>query len=345
MVDLVKTIFLSLLLSALVYPGIERLYLYKQTNYLEDLVMAPLGFLGENQTILVNSDKFTRYGTSYKSLDLLMTRDVYIGIKNEFLPHAKWVNLSEERERVFKEKLISFYSTYKKLKNKEYSLVLFGPETYELDLRNIITEANSNPLLDDYCEIFLPSAEHKCTDCKSLVRVFFRNESDCINSIPSIIKYYEDNFYKVCRLDQNVANGYIKTAMGGVAYYLKDKCSGGGKLLIKFNDKKFRIDDFLNILYISLLVSSLFYLHIKKYKKAFIIISIILLLFLPLINFDESYNPDYYKNETMRAEKRISRDFSNYSTQEYNATFNKPAEIVYWKRILVIPPYGDSVRA
>src|SRR3989338_2277977 len=114
--DLIKVIVVSLVLATLIYPGFERLYLYKQNNELEDLVMAPLEFLGKDQIILSNNDKFTRYGTNYKELDLLRERDLFIGIKNEFLFHEKWVNLSEERNRVFEERLTILKNNfYKKL--------------------------------------------------------------------------------------------------------------------------------------------------------------------------------------------------------------------------------------
>ena len=73
-------IIFSFVLAMLIYPGFDKLYFYRQTNILEDLVMAPLAFLGENQTILSNDDKFTRYKTKYNGLDLLRERDLFIGI-------------------------------------------------------------------------------------------------------------------------------------------------------------------------------------------------------------------------------------------------------------------------
>ena len=66
--------------------------------------MAPLTFLGEEQVILSNDDKFSRYNTKYQSLDLVRGNDLFIGIKNEFLPHGRWVNIDEERDRINRER-------------------------------------------------------------------------------------------------------------------------------------------------------------------------------------------------------------------------------------------------
>mgnify|MGYP001614446213 CR=1 FL=1 len=171
--DLVKYIVFSLALAMLIYPGFEKLYLYKQTYELEDLVMDPLGFLGENQTSLSNDDKFTRYGTKYSSLDLLPNRDLFIGIKNEFKFHERWENLTLERDRGLEERIGMINDYYEKIKNGTYTSIIYGPNTHELDIYFLIYKlqvylpVNSKERayndLDNYCEIFLPSTEHKCT--------------------------------------------------------------------------------------------------------------------------------------------------------------------------------------
>src|SRR3989344_43769 len=207
--DLIKVIVVSLVLATLIYPGFERLYLYKQTNELEDLVMAPLEFLGKDQIILSNNDKYTRYGTNYKELDLLRERDLFIGIKNEFLFHEKWVNLSEERNRIKRERWDDLINLRTKLSNNEYSVIIYGPATVELDLYSLIRGEN----LDNHCEIFLLSEEHKCTLCKYTTRIFFRENEICDNIMSDILDYYADNFYRICRFDELAANFKIRGTM------------------------------------------------------------------------------------------------------------------------------------
>ncbi len=338
---LIKLIVFSLLLSALIYPGLEKLYLYRQTIKLEDLVMAPLGFLGENQTILANDDKFTRYGTKYSSLDTLPNRDLFIGIKNEFKFHERWVNISEERDRIDKGRWNDLVNLRTKLFNNEYSMVIYGPATDELDLyyiireatfiHSIVSEAGSN--LDNYCEIFLPSAEHRCALCKYAVRVFFRENETCDNVMQDVLDYYATNFYKVCRADELTANFKVRVILAVNGFFISDECNGGGTLLTDYDDKGFRIDDLLNILYLFLLVATLVLFRFKR-RLIIYILGILILLWLPLSIFNDNFVSEYslnessytYANKSILDDRYLPQNLKELETIR-DASYNKPAVI------------------
>ena len=313
-----KVLIFSLALAVLIYPGFEKLYLYRQTNILEDLVMAPLDFLGEGQTILSNDDKFTRYGTKYEGLDLVRGSDLFIGIKNEFLPHTKWINLSEERDRVFKEKQMQLGDFNAKLSDGEYSLVVYGPNTFESDIFQLIYSLKNMKngirtiLLDDYCEIFLPSAEHKCVACKDTIRAFFKDKEVCNKFLPEVVNHYTNAFFKICRYDEFVANIKLKSRLAENGFFIKDKCSGGGRLLSTYTNKLFTLTNLLNLAYLSLILTALFFLKFKHGKIFIIIFLVIFLLYFPLNIFNSNYITTSYINE------------SNYTY----ATVNIPAQLL-----------------
>lgn len=292
---LVMAVLFSLILATLLYPGLEKLYLYKQTNILEDLVMGPLAFLGENQTILSNDDKFARYNTKYKSLDLLPNRDYFIGIKNEFNFHERWANLNEERERIKTERWSSLKDFRKKVAENTYAMFAYGPDTVESDLYYILT--TQSKVVDNYCEIFLPSTEHRCILCKYVIRTFFRENETCSSIVQEVLDYYANNFYKICRIDELTANFQVRGVIGYNGFYLSDRCENGGTLLTDYNDKDFRMDDFLNILYSSLLIATVI---LFKFKRRLIIyvLGILIILWLPLGVFNDNFVSDTYLNES-----------------------------------------------
>ncbi len=302
--NIIKIALFSLVLAILIYPGLEKLYLYKQTIKLEDLVMAPLGFLGENQTILSNDDKFTRYGTKYEELDLLPNRDLFIGIKNEFKFHERWVNLSKERNRVFNERLNQLKDVGNKIKNKEYSLVVYGPYTNELDLYYLATLNTTNKNenkevlpLDSYCEVFLTSTEHRCTDCKSLIRVFFRENESCDKITRSIVDHYKKKFYKICQLEGAVSNYALKAALTANGFFIIDKCEEGGRVIAGYESKTFRIYNLLSILYISIII--LIFILVNYRSKLFYFLLIIMIIFIvPLHLYNKAHPPGYYVDGT-----------------------------------------------
>lgn len=320
--DYIKVIVFSLVLATLFYPGLEKLYLYRQTYILEDLVMAPLGFLGENQTILSNDDKFTRYGTNYKELDLLPNRDLFVGIKNEFKFHEKWVNLSVERDRIIEERTATINNYYEKIKNGTYPFIVYGPNTHELDIYFLIYKlqvylpANSKERgyddLDNYCEIFLPSTEHRCTlSCKNVLRVFFKDNGACGKIMSGIINYYSDNFYEICRRDEFSANVLLRRVMGTNSFFIQDKCKNGGKLLSDYNSKAFRTNSIVNLLYIFLIIFA-FKVFKSKPKLSLYIFLILLILFMPVRMFNDNH---------------ISKEYANESKYAYSV-FNLPKQLV-----------------
>ncbi len=340
MAGLIKIAIFSLLLSILLYPGFEKLYLYRQTIKLEDLTMAPLSFLGENRTILSNDDKFTRYGTKYKELDLLPNRDLFIGIKNEFLFHNRWVNLTEEKNRVFEERLSMVGDYYEKIKNGSYSLIVYGPATNELDIYYLIYKlevilpkiyGDSKNYgyfdLDNYCEIFLPSAEDKCTLCKDIVRIFIKENKTCDSLAWKTADYYSKNFHKICKLNELTANTKLKVNMLGNGFFIPDKCQNGGKLLTNYNDKAFRIDDVISVLYLATAILMLVYFR-KNTKLCGYIFLTLLILFLPLNLFNESYVSEYYTNESAYAYFEMAMPPELKASEvTYSAQFDKPASI------------------
>lgn len=319
--NLIKVVIFSLVLAALLYPGLEKLYLYRQTYILEDLVMGPLAFLGENQTILSNNDKFTRYGTNYKSLDLVRGNDLSIGIKQEFKFHERWINLTQERNRVTQDRIDLLSDFHRGLSNEEYSLIIYGPGTPKLDLYHLVKD--SSKFVDNYCEIFLLSTEHKCLLCSDVIRVFFKYNQTCNSLIPQVIKYYTNNFYKICRADELIANTRLKTFLMLNGFFMKERCSGGGRLLIDYNSKSFRINDLLNLLYLSLVIIGSFFLKFKMKLMAIIFVVIIILLFLPLNIFNDSYISKQYVNESAYAYSNLALPIELSEIEELKSVDNK----------------------
>ena len=315
-----KVVVFSLALAVLIYPGFEKLYLYRQTNILEDLVMAPLDFLGEGQTILSNDDKFTRYGTKYEGLDLVRGQDLSIGIKNEFKFHERWVNLNEERSRVALERIDMLDNFHRKLSSGEYSLIIYGPGTPKLDLYHLVKD--SSKFVDDYCEIFLLSTEHKCLLCSDVIRVFFKYNQTCNSIIPQIIEDYTNNFYKICRADELIANTRLKMFLMLNGFFIKEKCSGG-RLLTDYNDKEFRLNDFLNLLYLLLVIIGLFFLKFKIKLMAIIFVVTIILLFLPLNIFNNNFISKDYANESAYAYSNLALPIELSEIEELKSVDNK----------------------
>ena len=329
--SVLKIVVFSLILSLLLYPGLEKLYLYKQTNELEDLVMAPLGFLAEDQTILSNDDKFTRYGTKYKSLDLLPNRDLFIGIKNEFLFHEKWVNISEEKNRVNVERWLSLAKFRKNIAENAHSLLVYGPDTTELDLYYVIK--NESKVVDNYCSIILPTTEHKCTLCKYAIRTFFRENESCNYLMQKMLDYYGDNFYKICRADEITANFQVRTIIAQNGFYAPEKCSNGGTLLMDYNDKNIRLNYLLNILYFSLLVAVVILFKFKR-RQILYSLGILMILLLPLSIFNNNFVSDYALNESsyiytqksILDNENLTQDLKKHKTI-HDASYQQPAVI------------------
>lgn len=339
--NLIKVVVFSLVLATLLYPGLEKLYLYRQTYILEDLVMAPLSFLGKDQTILANDDKFTRYETKYKNLDFVRGDNLFIGIKNEFKFHERWINLTEEKQRVFNERIYILYDLYQKISNNYYSSVIYGPFSDESDLVRLyyalqMTEDPSKSglsNLDNYCELFLPTTEHRCTLCKGLIRVFFRENETCNYFMPKILDYYSKNFYKICSLNELTANIQVRETMAGNGFFILDKCKNGGTLLSDYNNKDFRLNDYLNIFYLSLLVATLVLFKFKRKLSVYGLLLLIILL-LPLNILNNNFVSDYALNETSYAYTNKSllddqRFPQNIKAQEilHDASYYAPAEI------------------
>lgn len=273
-----KTMLFSLVLSTLLYPGLDKFYLYREAIKFEDLVMAPLEFLGENQVILSDLDRFSRYNTKYKSLELLRGNNLAIGIKNEFNFHEKWGNLTKERERVYKERRQDISESYANLLNKTYSMMLFGPPVTSGDLSFLIGEAGlGNPGYAEkqgFCTLILFSAEQKCNDCQFMLAVILDKEH-CEKSIDKLNRYYNDNFDKFCQFDKSLTNDYFRNqlAIEGFRNYLtidgktSAECKGGGSLLGEYVNKSFRLRSLLNLVYLSVIIFLL--LNFNKIKNYF----------------------------------------------------------------------------
>ncbi len=265
MKDYLKIMVLSLVLALLVYPGFDKLYLYREAIQFEDLVMAPLGFLGKDQTILSDLDRFSRYNTEYKSLELLNGNNLAIGIKNEFKFHERWVNLTKERERVYNERLQEINKTYTSLLNNTYSMVVYGPPVTSGDLAYLVQRAGwGDPGYVEnqgLCALILFSPEQKCNDCQFMLAVDLDKES-CEKSIGKLNKYYNDNFDKFCQFDKSLTNDYFRKylAIEGFRNYItvggktSAECKGGGSLLEDYTDRYFRLRHFLNIIYLSVIL-------------------------------------------------------------------------------------------
>ncbi len=355
---LIKLVIFSFVLATLIYPGLEKLYLYRQTNMLEDLVMAPLGFLGENQTILSNDDKFTRYGTKYKELDLLPNQDLFIGIKNEFSFHERWVNLTEERRRVYIERFNTLRNIHQKISNGYYSLIAYGPFSDELDLvylyyslRSIEDPSKSGlSNIDDYCRIILPSTEHKCMLCKDTTRVFFKENETCSYVMQDIITYYIDNFYKACRLSELTANIQFRESMAANGFLILDKCENGGKLLVNYSDKAFRFDDFINLFYLVLTIFTIANLRYSKGLITLILIGLVVLLYVPLDIFNDRYISDYSLNETSYAYAKSIFSDPKFPPKikalevTHDASYFLPAEVgeLEQKDLVIAGRYGNN---
>ncbi len=349
---LIKIAIFSLILSILLYPGLEKLYLYRQTNILEDLVMAPLSFLGENQTILSNDDKFTRYGTVYKSLDLARGSDLFIGIKNEFKFHEIWVNLTSERDRVFEEKLDIDKEKIAKLRNGKYSMIVYGPFTQESDiyywiygLKQLAKESEKDSIvLDNYCELFLPSTEHKCILCKDINRVFFRDNQTCSSLTSNVIKHYKNNFYKICGFDELYANTRLKMILLANGFFIRDKCENGGRLLTYYNDKTINFNYLIQFIYLSLIITT--FLLLRNKRRFMIFILILVLSSLPfLYTFDKVYTSDYYRNESAYAYFKFNQDLPKefkVFEKSFSAKEKKTASIGTLQNKLNFTRYGGN---
>ncbi len=319
MKNLYRFIIFSLVLAMLIYPGLEKLYLYKQTIVLEDLVMTPIGFLGENQTIISNNDKFTRYGTKYKELDLLPNRDLFIGIKNEFLFHEKWVNLTEERERVFEERLTILKNYfYKKFYEGYYSMVVYGPSSKELDIYQVLQLSqdlirrglNNNKAsdVDKYCRIVLPSNEHRCLNCDSGIRIFLKEIEICNEAISRINNYYGNNFVRICKSDEYFADIIVKAYLSQNGFSINANCKEGGRLLMNYNDKNIRLNDLLNVLYLSIIF--LIIINLKRKKHLIVLLLCLLAIFASFIylyKFNDGYVANiYYQNASSFIDTQVN---------------------------------------
>ncbi len=260
---LIKIAIFSLTLAILIYPGLEKLYLYRQTIKFEDLVMAPFGFLGKDQTILSDLDRFSRYNTKYTSLELLNGNNLAIGIKNEFKFHEKWVNLTKERERVYDERLQGINESYTSLLNNTYSMIVYGPPVTSGDLASLVYRAGwGDPEYVEsqgLCALILFSPEQKCNDCQFMLAVDLDKES-CENSIGKLNKYYNDNFGKYLAIEgfRNYITIDGKTSV---------ECKSGGSLLKNYTDHYFRLRHLLNIIYLS--VALFLIINFNKIKSYF----------------------------------------------------------------------------
>ena len=262
--DFVKVLIFSLALAVLIYPNFQKLYLYRETIKFEDFVMAPLGFLAEDQVILSDSDRFSRYNTNYKSLELLRGNNLLIGIKNEFLFHEKWVNISAERERVYDERLQAINESYKKLLNGTYSLIVVGPAVSSGDLKYLTERAHLNNTSSakehGYCTLIWFTAEQKCNSCQFLLGILMNNET-CNQFIrkDTFTPYVMEKFGEFCKLDKILIENYyhILSDVHGIASV---KCEEGNTLLLdNYVKKTFQFTDFLRIIYLAGLISILFF--------------------------------------------------------------------------------------
>lgn len=326
---LIKCILLSLILAGLVYPGFEKLYLYAQKNKLDDVILGPFSFLGENQTILSNYDRFTRYGISYKELSLLGNRDLSIGIKSEFLSHGKWVNIEKERARVSLDRLVQLKNNIKRLANGEYSMIAYGPDETSLDLfwlvqfNQFFRENSPDKIkyinLDDYCEVYLPSTEHSCNECKNELRVFFKENETCNKFVPKIRDYYNKNLYKICRTDQVTANVNLRVMLLTNGLFVNATCKEGGKLLIRYNNKSFGYIPLINVIYLSAILSALLlFAEGKKKKISFILMmSILVLSFIIVDELNYGYFKNYYVNETAYIDPTFFNAYQSIKTEDY----------------------------
>ena len=328
---IIKIILFSLVLAMLIYPGFDKLYFYSQRNELEDLSLGPFEFLGENQTILSNYDRFSRYNTKYKDLDILLNRDLFIGIKNEFLQHAKYVNLEQERSRVFLERWNQLNDTYNKLSRGEYSLIVYGPLESTLDLfwlvqfNQLYQETDSNKVdIDDYCLLSLHSTEHGCNECNEQIRIFFKDNKTCEKTLPYISDYYSNNFHKICKLDEITANS-LRTMLIIDKLFVNATCKDGGRLLIRYNNKIFRPIDILNIIYLSALFLFAFARKRKTRLLITLVVLIILALFLYLAN--ENYVKMIPVDETLY-DPYTYQIYQSVSTPAYLASSKEPVSIL-----------------
>ena len=85
--------------------------------------------------------------------------------------------------------------------------------------------------------------------------------------MPEILNYYSNNFYKICQIDEIVANTDVKINLMADGFFIVDKCEGGGKLLTEYNNKLLNIKDFLNIIYLVLIILTFVLLIKRKAKK------------------------------------------------------------------------------
>ena len=264
--NLLRFITFSLLISVLIYSGLDKLYLYRETIKFEDITMAPFGFLGENQAILSDLDRFSRYNTNYKSLELLNGNNLAIGIKNEFNFHEKWVNLTAEKERVYNERLQDINKSYLNLLNNTYSMILFGPPVTSGDLSFLTSLTGlGNPEYAEtrgFCTLILFTAEQKCNDCQFMIATILDKES-CEKSISRLNEYYNDNFGKFCKFDRSLTNDYFGKylTIEGFRHYLtidgktSAECKEGGSLLRDYTDNYFRLRDLIKLVFISVIIS------------------------------------------------------------------------------------------
>ena len=281
--------------------------------------MAPLAFLGENQTILSNDDKFTRYKTKYNGLDLLRERDLFIGIKNEFKFHDKWVNISEERERVFEERLTILKNNfYKKLYEGTYSMIVYGPSSKESDIYQILQLSqdlirrglNNNEAsdVDRYCRIVLPSNEHRCLTCDSGLRIFLKETKICNEVIARINDHYSNNFVRICKSDEYFADIIVKAYLSQNGFSMNANCKEGGRLLINYNEKAIRLNDLLNILYLSIIF--LIIINLKRKKNLVVLLLCLLVIFASFVylyKFNDRYVANiYYQNASSFIDTQVN---------------------------------------
>ncbi len=310
-----KVVVLSLVLATLIYPGFTKLYFYREAIKFEDLVMGPLAFLGENQTILSNDDKFTRYGTKYNSLYLVRGSDLSIGIKNEFLFHEKWMNLTTERKRVFEERLIMLRNDfYKKLYEGHYSAIVYGPHI-TLDISQIVQlsqdivkqglNSNEGSDIDNYCRIVLPTAEHRCLICESGIRVFLKEAKICKDAISQVNDYYRNNFFRACKSDEYFADIVLKGYLSQNGFSINANCKEGGRLLSNYNEKALRLSDLLNILYLSIVF--LMIINLKRKKHLIAILCLLAIFAFSVYQFNDRYIANiYYQNASSFVDAQVN---------------------------------------
>jgi len=292
-----KKVFFIFLIIAFIYPGMKATYLTSEFNDLAKEVGYGLHYLPQqNKSILLDINRLPWYDYdldyNYDQLAEVGKSDIGMARMEEKMG---LVNLTEWQER---ERVRKYIPIIKNTNEDKYSLFIVGPQGEQSDVRKIIQEEEKKgtPL----CSLISTTLEDGHPMDVFYTSLLFKDIEQCNQLAQSIFKYYNEHFESICKKDELVAKGMIRSTLyaNNVKGFNKE-CDSKADLFYRYADrKKIKLNDMLIMLAIGCFASA-FYILIKdpgkrKFIKYLIAVLIIVLITLAFIsqNKDTPYRVD-----------------------------------------------------